>query len=630
MLPRVMPAVALAVLASVPDAFADAAAPHTVLAIHWRAEDFPATPIVSEAIRQGLTSDPEMPIRYFTEYLESDLFDPARASDALADYIHRKYEGIRIDVVMAIADPSLRFVLDHRAELFPDAAIVYDGLALPESSGGRTSGFTGILRSDAYVETLELALTLHPSTEQVFVIANGRDPRNVELVHAALDASSWPVRLTYLDEPSLSGLLAAVAALPSRSLVLYVWYSEPDRRSSSSQDTEQVARLVAAAAAVPVYGSNDRYLGSGVVGGVVRSMQGTGVRMAEMARQIIAGRRPEDLPLENARLSAVVDWRQVRRWRINPSLVPAGSDIRFRVPTTWESYRSSIVVIAMVIAAQLMLIAGLVTQRTRLRGAEEALRTNEATLRASYDRIRQLAGRLINAQETARASIARGLHDDVCQDLVALSLAICRFKDSPKRPQTMRAQQDLNRLQQWTMALADNVRRLSHDLHPPTLGLLGLASAINGHCMEVRKRQGVDVHFVAAGDLRDIDREVAVGVFRMAQEAIRNGLVHGGARHLVVSLARSRGDVELTVTDDGAGFDPDAVRRSASGLGLVSMEERAYALGGDARVTSAPGMGTTVYVRVPAAAAEAREIPTHPEASSTPAPASGEVVLERA
>jgi signal transduction histidine kinase len=435
--------------------------------------------------------------------------------------------------------------------------------------------------------------------------------------------------VSYLDEPSLSGLLAAVAALRPNSLVLYVWYSERDR-SGSSGDPEHVAELVAAAAPVPVYGSNDRYIGSGVVGGVVRSAQGTGVQLAEMARQIIAGRRAEDIPLENARLAAVVDWRQVRRWRINPSLLPAEANIRFKIPTPWDSYRSSIVVISMVIAAQLLLIAGLVTQRTRRRGAEEALRSNEATLRTSYDRIRQLAGRLINAQETARAGIARGLHDDVCQDLVALSLAISRLKDSSKRLQTARAQQELSRLQQWTMALADNVRRLSHDLHPPTLGLLGLASAINGHCMEVRKRQGVDVHFIAAGNVRDLEREVAVGLFRMAQEAIRNALVHGGARHLVVSLARSRGDVELTVTDDGAGFDPDAVRRSASGLGLVSMEERAYALGGDARVTSAPGMGTTVYVRVPAAAAPVQEIPTHPEASSAPAPDSEEVVLERA
>lgn len=618
---RVVPAIALAGLTSAitsSDAFAAAQPPYAVLAIHWGPEDYPATPVLNATIRQALTSDASVPIDYFTEYLESDVLDVRSASEALAEYIHRKYRERRIDVVLANADPALRFVLDYRTELFPGAAIVYSGIAAPESAGRRVPGVTGELRGTAYVETLKFALTLHPSTEQVFVIANAQDAQNVEAVHAALDAFSWPARLVYLDEPTLSGLIAAVAAIPPRSLVLYVWYSE--RKRGSSPDTAQAARLVAEAATVPVYGPNERYIGSGVVGGVVRSRQETGIRMAQMARQIIAGKRVEDMPFEDARLVPIVDWRQVLRWRINPSRLPDGSEIRFKVPSVWASYGSSFVAIFLVIAAQLVLIAGLVRQRSRRQGAEDALRANEATLRTSYDRIRQLAGRLMTAQETTRASIARGLHDDVCQDLVALSLAICRLKDLSKRVQNGRVQQELSRLQQWTMALADSVRRLSHDLHPATLGLLGLASAIKGHCMEVRKGQGVDVRFIADGDLGHIDREVAVCLFRMAQEAIRNGLVHGGARHLVVSLARPGNDVELTVADDGVGFDPEAARRNGSGLGLVSMEERAYALGAEFNIASSPGLGTTVYVRVPAAAATAQEPATTSACVGTPEP----------
>ena len=142
----------LAVLTSVSDVFADAAAPSTVLAIHWGAEDFPATPLVNEAIRQGLTSDARVPIRYFAEYLESDVFDPVQASEALAGYIRRKYRGSadRRGHGDRRPVPAIRS-LDHRTELFPDAAIVYSGVAVPESSGGSADGFTGILRSAAYV-----------------------------------------------------------------------------------------------------------------------------------------------------------------------------------------------------------------------------------------------------------------------------------------------------------------------------------------------------------------------------------------------------------------------------------------------------------------------------------------------
>jgi two-component system sensor histidine kinase UhpB len=157
------------------------------------------------------------------------------------------------------------------------------------------------------------------------------------------------------------------------------------------------------------------------------------------------------------------------------------------------------------------------------------------------------------------------------------------------------------------VTLADGVRRRSHDLHPATLGLLGLASAIKGHCIEVRKRHSVDVRFVDEGDLGPVDQRVAVCLFRVAQEALRNGLVHGAARRLVVSLGRFGDMIELNVTDDGSGFDLESVRRSGSGLGLVSIEERAYALGGEVHITSHPGLGTTVHVRVPAAARTSSE-----------------------
>jgi signal transduction histidine kinase len=115
----------------------------------------------------------------------------------------------------------------------------------------------------------------------------------------------------------------------------------------------------------------------------------------------------------------------------------------------------------------------------------------------------------------------------------------------------------------------------------------------------------------------------------MAQEALRNGLVHGGARHLSVSLARAGSDIELTVSDDGSGFDPEAVRGNGSGLGLVSMEERAYALGGTLKVISARGLGTTIAARVPATATTAREPSTTSASVWAPPPDADLATMER-
>ena len=96
--------------------------PHkTVLTVQWSSEDFPTNPIVDGAIRRVLSSRSNVPIDYYAEYLESDRFPAAEASAALRDYIRAKYRGRQIDLVIAISEPALQFVLRHRHELFPNA-----------------------------------------------------------------------------------------------------------------------------------------------------------------------------------------------------------------------------------------------------------------------------------------------------------------------------------------------------------------------------------------------------------------------------------------------------------------------------------------------------------------------------
>src|SRR5204863_7692575 len=106
----------------------------------------------------------------------------------------------------------------------------------------------------------------------------------------------------------------------------------------------------------------------------------------------------------------------------------------------------------------------------------------------------------------------------------------------------------------------------------------------------------------ANGHFGVIDPDAALCLFRVAQEALRNGAMHGEARRLAVTISRSDTHVELTVVDEGKGFGLEAVRHVGRGLGLVSMEERAHLAGGDVQIASRPGEGTTVRVRIPAGA----------------------------
>ena len=601
---RALRLVALAPIALVsmaPAVSAQAEPVPIVLTIHWGSADYPANMMIDASIRQTFIRS-DKPIEYFAEYLESNAVVSVDASLALREYIRRKYKGRRIDLVIATASPALRFVLDYRGELFPDAPIVFSALTIPDAVR-RAGNITGVVYGIPHAETLKLALVLHPSTQRVFVVARSKDKAGKNAVRTALSEHSGGIQLTYIDESTVSGLLAAVKALPPRSVLLYIWHWQSDPGSIVYED--EIARLVSEASPVPVYGTSDFYVGSGIVGGVLRSTRDTGRRLAEMALRILNGMRAEDIPIESARLVPTVDWRQLRRWGIDPGRLPAGSDVRFRIPTAWESYRSYVLATIAVVAAQLLLITGLLTQRTKRRRAERTLRTREARLRTSYERIRQLTGRLLKAQETAQAAIARELHDDLCQQLVVVSMTVSSLKGSCNQSPNAEMQHVLSELEHRARGMIDGVRRLSHDLHPASLRLVGLVAALEAHCVEIEQRHDVQVSFATAGDLTGIDPDVGLSLFRIAQEALRNGVVHGDARRLAVSVTSARygGDVDLIVSDDGRGFDLEAVRHHGSGLGLVSMEERARAIGGDVRIVTQRGQGTTVRVRVPATAA---------------------------
>ena len=202
---------------------------------------------------------------------------------------------------------------------------------------------------------------------------------------------------------------------------------------------------------------------------------------------------------------------------------------------------------------------------TERKQAEEAIRENEAVLQASHREIQDLAGRLIASQEVERARIARDLHDDLSQQLAGLSIALSGVKRRVGAlPGTGDLQGDVSSLQQRTIALAENIRHLSHDLHPSVLEHAGLVAALT------RVLRGAPAP--AAPSTRDVQRrratststgaDAALCLYRVAQEALRNVVTHADARHAEVRLRRIGDRAELTIADDGKGFDIVQARRS--------------------------------------------------------------------
>ena len=219
-------------------------------------------------------------------------------------------------------------------------------------------------------------------------------------------------------------------------------------------------------------------------------------------------------------------------------------------------------------------------------------------MRRAVQQNQELAGRLIASQELERTRIARELHDGVCQEITALNLDLASLHRSSLRSD---AEELVRATTQRLMALADTLRRLSHGLHPLMLQQMGLVGGLQSQCAEIARLHHFEVGFSSSGRLEPVSHSVALALFRIVQEALVNAARHGSARHATVSLVRGDHEVALSISDDGAGFDPQSARGNG-GLGLLSMEERARLIHGTATITSRPGAGTEVVIRLPISA----------------------------
>jgi two-component system, NarL family, sensor kinase len=228
--------------------------------------------------------------------------------------------------------------------------------------------------------------------------------------------------------------------------------------------------------------------------------------------------------------------------------------------------------------------------------AEAALRTSEEELRQGKESYRNLAGQLLNAQEAERKRLARELHDDLSQRLAGLAMD-AEMLEQQMPPQGVGAVK-LKEMKDKLVTLSTDVHLMSRQLHPSILDDLGLPDAIASECDRFQKKDSIAVAFRAEHITKEIPPDVAVCLYRITQEGLRNISKHAGATEVTISLAGKDDTISLTIRDNGKGFDP-AHKKSQVGLGLDSMQERAYLIGGDFSVNSQPGQGTVIEVLAP-------------------------------
>ena len=526
------------------------------------------------------------PLDYYAEYLDLARTPERHYQSAVLAFLHEKYREQRFDLIVAMHPVALTFIAANRERLFPDVPVVFFS-DVPNTA--RPANSTGIVSPRNLASSVQFALTLQPDLRNVFVVCGG-ERRDQEFEAQARDQlRRFEPRLSieYLVGLPPEQLKVRLASLPPRSMVYYLVVN----RDGAGRSRHPIDFLddIAPSSNAPIYSWVDSAMNHRIVGGVLKSQLKQIEAVAQLSARVLGGERADVIPVSSPDLTVPqVDWRELQRWGLSTSRLPAGTVVLHQELTLWQRYRGYVVAAVLLLAAQTTLIAGLLAQRLRRRAAEQQLRSSEAELRSSYSRIRALGARLLHAQDSERGRIARELHDDVSQQLALLAIDLDTMS-SPDAPGRVRA---LER----AAAISKSVHELSHRLYPSKLRLIGLVPALKTLQRELAVTDtSIDLSFDNVPG--QLSPDLTLCVFRVIQEALQNAIKHSGARRVAVHLAGGPESLIVSITDDGVGFDVDAAM--GQGLGLLSIGERLEALGGTLRIYSAPGAGSRLDMSVP-------------------------------
>ncbi len=318
--------------------------------------------------------------------IDSEYLDLVRGDD-LVRYLRARYGARKPDVVIAVGSSALELALAHRDELFAGAPIVFANVDHREVEGREMPpNVTGLWMAWDYQRTAELALQLQPKTREVVCVGGTgtQEQRWNNEARKVLEPFATRVRTRWLDNLPFQAVLDEVARLPLDSVVLYI----PMQRDGAGNSVSrlEVARQLAEASRVPVYGLSLPQLEQGIIGGALLDFSEIGHKTAALAFGVLAG---EKLPLLSAPDSAnnplLINWRALKKWHVSESRIPGEAAVRYRDPTLWEQHPRLILATAAVVGLQSVLIVGLIVQRSRLKRAEGSLRDSEERMSLSAE-----------------------------------------------------------------------------------------------------------------------------------------------------------------------------------------------------------------------------------------------------
>jgi signal transduction histidine kinase len=583
-----------AILLILAEVAASAAEPKRVLILHSFGRDFRPWGEYARAIRSELERQSPWPLDLHEHSLVT-----ARSSDEnpevpFVEYLRALYAKNRPDLIVSIGAPAAAFVQRHRQQIFPGTSMV---LTVVDQ---RRVQYSALTDNDAvvavaidYYAAIENILRVLPDTKSITVVV-GTSPIEKfwkEVIGKEVEPLATRVAFSWTDHLSFEDLLRHAAALPPHSAIFWELMIV-DAAGVVHEEGKALARLHAVADA-PIFSYTDAFFGREIVGGPHVPVLEHGQRVGEIAVRILGGEKAADIKIPPVGMARPkFDWREMRRWGISESRLPPGSDIHFRNLTLWEQYRLQIVGVIGIVLGQSALIGWLLYEYRRRRRSEAAAH--------------ELSGRLISAQEEERARLARELHDDLTQRLGVLAIEAGREE---RNLPSSAGGATLRSMREGLARLSSDVHALSYRLHPSILEDLGLRAALKSECEHVGDTAPLQVDFDVNEIPEQVPPDVALCLFRITQESLRNIARHASASRVSINLRCLNSGLQLTVKDNGQGFDAEGPRAKAS-LGLASMRQRVALLGGKLKIDSKPFGGTTISAWVPIKTAPA-QVPAH-------------------
>jgi signal transduction histidine kinase len=556
-----------------------------ILIISEFGESHRGVAMINQELIEGLTRNSESQIEFYIESLDTTTVLKEESQREIRDWIIRRYRDEKLDAIVAVGPTPIMFLTNGDPPPFPGVPVVicagYLGAAPPPPLDAR---FTGTwLRIDPK-KTIDVALRLLPETRQLAIVAGSSEFDKARLAQVREGLKEYEGKLDFIDLTGLpmNELLGKLRQLPKNTIVLYVCFFR-DAVGQLYVNATTALPMVAEAAKAPVFGMADSYIGHGIVGGNIMSFAEQGRIATRIVSEVLAGKKPSEIPITVTPGIYMFDLRELRRWHIKESSLPVGSLVYFREPSYWER-TSGIWILS------LSTILGLSVLVVYLQHALKQLRL-------AKERQKHLTGMLINAGEKERSRVASELHDDFSQRLAVIALKLENVAETIS-PLSQQAARQLHELLNSTGELGADLHTLSHRLHSSTLGSLGLVPAISALCKEFTSQQGVQVTFKPDGVPHGIPSDAALCVFRVVQEALRNVKKHSGVQECLVTLRIASGRLIVNVIDQGRGFDEKELPQR-EGVGLRSMEERVSLLSGEFKIESRPGLGTLVEARIP-------------------------------